>query len=158
MACGQQAFPCLNFIHGQQQRQSQEVRSVLRRNLDACCRRHRFRGREGWVLGSSYLSSQTPNLFDVWGRGEEEGGYFGYFSFQAFLGPFSKVGVVFSSIFLVFSFLFGCTCQYRLSSAAAVQQQCSSSEADEGWRFVPDAILPGHPSGSQQGHPQYTGA
>ena len=29
--------------------------------------------------------------------------------------------------------VFGSTCQYRLSSAA-----------DKGWRFVPDAILPGH--------------
>ena len=37
----------------------------------------------------------------------------------------------------------GSTCQDRLSSAAAVQQQCSSA-ADKAWRFVPDAILPGH--------------
>ena len=35
----------------------------------------------------------------------------------------------------------------RVSTASAqcsaVQQQCSSA-ADEGWRFVPDVILPGH--------------
>ena len=37
----------------------------------------------------------------------------------------------------------------------------STAPASEGWRFVPDTILPGyqgHPSGSQQGHPRYTGA
>ena len=28
--------------------------------------------------------------------------------------------------------------------ASAQAQQCSSSAADVGWRFVPDAILPGH--------------
>ena len=39
--------------------------------------------------------------------------------------------------------VFGSTCQFRLSSAAAVQQQCSSA-ADKGWRFVPDTVLPGH--------------
>ena len=31
----------------------------------------------------------------------------------------------------------------RVSTGSAVQQQCSSA-ADNGWRFVPDAILPGH--------------
>ena len=31
----------------------------------------------------------------------------------------------------------------RVSTGSAVQQQCSSA-ADKGWRFVPDAILPGH--------------
>ena len=36
--------------------------------------------------------------------------------------------------------VFGSTCQHSLST---VQQQCSSA-AEKGWRFVPDAILPGH--------------
>ena len=43
---------------------------------------------------------------------------------------------------------------------SAAQQQCNNA-ADKGWRFVPDAILPGiegHRSGSRQRHPQYTGA
>ena len=31
----------------------------------------------------------------------------------------------------------------RVNTGSAVQQQCSSA-ADKGWRFVPDAILPGH--------------
>ena len=31
----------------------------------------------------------------------------------------------------------------RVNTGSSVQQQCSSA-ADEGWRFVPDAILPGH--------------
>ena len=30
-----------------------------------------------------------------------------------------------------------------VSTGSAVQQHCSSA-ADKGWRFVPDAILPGH--------------
>ena len=37
----------------------------------------------------------------------------------------------------------------------------SSCSSPEGWRFVPDTILAGisgHPSGSRQGHPRYTGA
>ena len=37
--------------------------------------------------------------------------------------------------------VFGSTCQYRLSSAV-----------DEGWRFVPDAILPGHRRAPQDTH------
>ena len=36
----------------------------------------------------------------------------------------------------------------RVNTGSAVQQQ-SSSAADEGWRFVPDAILPGHRSAPQ---------
>ena len=49
--------------------------------------------------------------------------------------------------------VFGSKCQYRLSSAAAVQQQCNSSAADKGWRFVTAAILLGH----RRAH-QHTGA
>ena len=36
----------------------------------------------------------------------------------------------------------------RVSTGSALQQQCSSA-ADKGWRFVPDAILPGHPRAPQ---------
>ena len=32
----------------------------------------------------------------------------------------------------------------HVSTGSAVQQQCSSSAADKGWRFVPDAIMSGH--------------
>ena len=31
----------------------------------------------------------------------------------------------------------------RVNTCSAVQQQCNNA-ADKGWRFVPDAILPGH--------------
>ena len=42
----------------------------------------------------------------------------------------------------MFFFFFFCLVA-RVNTGSAVQQQCSSA-ADEGWRFVPDAILPGH--------------
>ena len=46
----------------------------------------------------------------------------------------------------------------HMQQSQQLQQQSSSQR--EGWRFVPDTILPisGHPSGSWQGHPRYTGA
>ena len=50
----------------------------------------------------------------------------------------------------------------RVSTRSAMQQQqqqCSSA-ADKRWRFVPDAILPGHrraPQWVRQGHSKYMG-
>ena len=47
------------------------------------------------------------------------------------MGGFASFLACFLNV--VFLFLFGSTCQYRLTSAANM-----------GWRFVSDAILPGH--------------
>ena len=50
--------------------------------------------------------------------------------------------------------VFGCTCQYRFSSAAAVQQIRVGALSP-----MPSCLgIGGHPSGPRQGHPQYTGA
>ena len=50
--------------------------------------------------------------------------------------------------------VFGSSRQYRLSSAAAVQQIRVGA-----WSPMPSCLgIGGHPSGSRQGHPQYIGA
>ena len=63
----------------------------------------------------------------------------------------------FPSLFFFFFFFF-----FVWWHVPVQARQCSTtSAADEGWRFVPVPTclgIGGHPSGSRQGHPQYTGA